>query len=81
MKIHVRKGTGNGFDHRPLCACNNRHYDQLPGYVVTPAQFRMTPDADRCRHCQDNYLEMRNAQRKVKGLPPVKTAFEGQDHI
>ena len=78
MKVHVRKGTGNGCDDIPACAFNARHYKHLPSeYVKSPKEFRATAAEQRCQHCEQKYLEIRNRQRKAKGLPPVKTAFEG----
>lgn len=78
MKVHVRKGTGNGADTIPACAFNSRHYKHLPAdYVVSPKEFRAVEDCQRCFHCVDQYLIVRNRQRKEKGLAPVHTAFEG----
>lgn len=81
MKIHVRKGTGNGCDSIPACAFNQRRYKHLPSnFVVPPKEFRAAPASDRCAHCENQYLIIRNRQRKEKGLPPVKNAFEGLNH-
>lgn len=78
MKIHVRKGTGNGCDTIPACAFNARGYKHLPqNFVVSPKEFRAAKDCDRCAHCMDQYLIVRNKQRKENGLEPVKAAFEG----
>lgn len=79
LKIHVRKGTGNGCDDIPLCGFNNaRGYRHLPASVVKSAkEFRETDSEKRCQHCENLYLIHRNRQRKAKGKPPVKTAFEG----
>jgi len=80
MKVHVRKGIGNGCDNIPVCAFNARNYKHLPGeFVKPPKEFRNTPAEQRCQHCEHKYLEIRNKQRKAKGLPPVATAFEGLD--
>ena len=79
MKIHVRKGIGNGCETIPVCGLNNsRKYNHLPAEFVKSAKdFRKIPSDDRCQHCTDKYLEIRNQQRKRKGLSPVKTPFEG----
>lgn len=82
MKVHVRKGTGNGCDDIPLCGFNNsRGWKHLPQQFVKSAKdFRQANSEDRCQLCEEKYLIARNAQRKVKGLPPVVSAFEGQEH-
>lgn len=82
MKIHARKGTGNGCDDIPLCGFNNsRGWRHLPIQCVKGAKdFRMTPSADRCALCEQEVLHVRNRQRKAKGLEPVDTPFEGLDH-
>ena len=77
MKMHVRKGTGNGCDDIPVCAFNSRRYKHLPQeHVLSPKEFRTVDSEHRCAHCSDLYLVIRNAQRKAKGLPPVNSAFE-----
>lgn len=82
MKIHARKGTGNGCDDIPLCGFNNsRGWRHLPIQFVKGAKdFRMTPSSERCALCEDLVLIIRNKQRKEKGLEPVLTPFEGLEH-
>lgn len=80
MKIHVRFSNTEAQATIPACAFNARHYKQLPGnFVKSPKEFRAAAPADRCAHCEQKYMEIRNKQRKAKGLPPVKTPFEGLD--
>lgn len=83
MKHHVRKGTGNGCDNIPLCGFNNqRRYRILPTkFVHSAKEFRNISSEERCHHCENKYLEVRNKQRIAKGKEPVKSAFEGLDHV
>lgn len=80
LKTHVRLSNTEAQSTIPACAFNARHYKQLPGhYVKSPKEFRAAPAEERCAHCEQKYMEIRNRQRKAKGLPPVSTPFEGLD--
>lgn len=88
-KIHLRRSKlveGKA----PLAACaaqsagpnqcrpNSRStYRFMASEIVSPAEFRATPHADRCAHCCDAGLLVLNRQRRDKGLPPVATFDEG----
>lgn len=78
MKVHCRLTKDK--PNIPCCAFNNRNYKELPNeFVKSPQEFRKVPTEERCQHCCDRYLIVRNKQRKAKGLDPVSTAFEGLD--
>lgn len=87
-KIHMaaNKGT-NGQAIYARCAGqslangkvrpNNRStYRFMASEIVSYADFRNVSADDRCAHCMDMGLEVRNRQRKEKGLPPVSHLFE-----
>jgi hypothetical protein len=44
--------------------------------IVRLDEFRNTPDADRCAHCMDMGLQIRNRQREEAGKPPVAHLFD-----
>lgn len=79
MKIHGRKGIGNGCDNIPLCGFNNRrNWNHLPGGYVLPAkEFKATPAVDRCKLCEMKALTIMNRQRAAKGLPGVSNLDGG----
>lgn len=78
MKIHVRQFNDAGHEDIPACAENARHYKHLPHeFVLSAKEFRVADRSTLCAHCVDQYLIIRNRQRKAKGLPPVQTPFEG----
>lgn len=62
------------------CGNNNRGY-KFGLRVAMAKEFRAAPLADRCAHCEQIYLDLRNKQRKAKGLAPVATPFEGLDNV
>ncbi len=87
-KIHMaaNKGT-NGQAIYARCAgqslgngkvrMNNRStYRFMASEIVSYDAFRNVPSADRCAHCMDMGLEVRNRQRKAAGKPPVAHLFE-----
>ena len=56
---------------------NNRaNYQFMASEVVNFEVFKNTPAADRCAHCMDAGLIIRNRQRKAKGLSPVSHLME-----
>ena len=88
-KIHLRSNVNVT---RPIAACavnpyvkwhgraprNGRAtYQFMASDIVGLSVFRTTPDADRCAHCCDAALALRNRQRREKGRPPVTTWNEG----
>jgi len=77
MKIHVRRFNDQGHEDVPACAENARGYDHLPGQVVSAKEFRKVAPDQRCAHCENLYLIIRNKQRRAKGLPLVSSPFEG----
>lgn len=89
MKTHLRANKGsNGQSFYSACAARstgggkvNRNqrqaYQDIPqSYIVTFEDFKNTPEEDRCSHCMDRGLIMRNGQRRRKGLPAVNHLFE-----
>ena len=88
-KIHLRRNTGT----TPIAACaanphvgavngriprNSRAtYQRMASEIVPFDQFCKTPAADRCAHCCDAALVIRNRQRHAKGKPLVATFDEG----
>ncbi len=80
LKIHVRLSNTETQSDIPACAFNSRGYSHLPKNNVLPAkEFRAVESAKRCAHCEQKYMEIRNKQRKAKGLAPVSKPFEGLD--
>lgn len=85
-KVHLRanKLTGDNYA-KPFCATryvngkcqlNSRStYRFMASKVVSFAEFRDVPAADRCAHCVDVGLAVRNRLRKERGFPPVNDAF------
>lgn len=66
------QSLGNGKVRR-----NSRSkYQFMASEIVSYADFRNVPAEDRCSHCMDMGLEVRNRQRKEKGLPLVAHLFE-----
>lgn len=52
-------------------------YQDMTSEIVAMAVFRATEEAQRCAHCCDAALILRNRQRKDKGLSPVSHWNEG----
>lgn len=65
------KATGAAY-----CGNNNRNYKYGLTLAGSPKEFRESDN--RCQHCERIYMEIRNRQRKSKGLSAVTTPFEGQ---
>jgi len=79
MKTHLTYKTNGIETGAALCGNNARGYKYgLP--VAFPKEFRLIPADSRCSHCERIYLGRRNALRKEKGLPPVASPFDGQEH-
>lgn len=75
-KVHLTYRINGVETGAAYCGNNQRGYKY--GLKVMFAQeFRQQPAVDRCAHCEQIYLDLRNKQRKAKGLPPVATPFEG----
>ena len=54
------------------CKFNNRDsYRFMASEIVGFLKFREVPSADRCAHCVDNGLVIRNRIRKERGFAPV----------
>ncbi len=77
-KVHLNYKVKGKIVEAALCGNNSRHY-KYGLNTCRPSEFREVPSKDRCAHCEREYLVQRNRVRKMKGLPPVKTPFEGQD--
>lgn len=76
MKTHLTYTVAGLETGAAMCGNNDRNY-KYGLLVVRVKEFRNVPEEGRCAHCERIYLSKRNAQRKTKGLPPVKTPFEG----
>lgn len=87
-KIHLRanKPTGKSdFVARAVCASklvngkvrnNSRStYRYMASEIVSRQDFANVASADRCAHCMDTGLEMRNRFRKQNGMAPLATLF------
>lgn len=86
-KIHLLRNANREIKIVTACATNphvnntfrnaRKTYANIPSAcVVSWGEFKTTPAADRCAHCVEAALIIRNRQRKAKGLKPVATAFE-----
>jgi hypothetical protein len=87
-KIHLKMNKGaNG--QRPIAACagradscgkvylnNRRTYSYMASEIVDFAGFKATAPEQRCFHCVDAGLQIRNRQRRAHGKPPVESLFE-----
>ncbi len=93
MKYHLRANKGtNGQQYYSRCAArttsaskvNRNHRDVYQNIqqerIVQAFDFKDVPADQRCAHCMDQGLIARNAQRRAKGLPPVKHLFEGYEY-
>lgn len=86
-KIHLRRNKENGIDVLAVCATNpnvakarrnsRTSYQFMSSPIVSWEEFKTVAAADRCAHCVEAALTIRNRQRKAKGLVSVKTLFEG----
>lgn len=89
-KIHLRANKpveGKEFVARATCASqlgtngkvkfNSRSsYRYMASEIVDRATFAKVPMKDRCAHCCDMGLAMRNAFRKQNGMAPLTNLFE-----
>jgi hypothetical protein len=87
-KIHLKGTKGlNGNTPKAVCAVKSvgngmsrsngrRTYVYMASEIVPFKEFKNVPAADRCAHCVDRGLQVRNRQRKEKGLPPVVNLFD-----
>ena len=86
-KIHLRRNKNPEIKVLAACASNpcidgsqrnqRASCQFMASEIVGWEDFQLVPAADRCMHCCDSALIIRNRQRKAKGLPPVTTPFEG----
>jgi hypothetical protein len=85
-KTHLRRNViKNGRPGKPVCATNpyrensmnnRRDAKNVPqDMIVSFAEFKTTPSEQRCSHCVDMGLVVRNRQRRDKGLAPVESLF------
>ena len=81
-KIHLRANKLTETNRaKPFCATkmvngkcksNNRDtYRFMASEIVSFLEFREVADIDRCAHCVDMGLTIRNRLRKDKGFAPV----------
>ena len=86
-KIHLRRNKMEKVtEARAVCSTNpyiqgsrpngRQTYQFMASEVVSWDEFQAVNPADRCAHCVDMGLVVRNRQRQAKGLQPVKTLFE-----
>lgn len=89
-KIHLRANKpieGKEFVARAVCASrlgsngkvkfNSRtSYRYMASEIVDRPTFAKVPEKDRCFHCCDMGLAMRNEFRKQQGLTPLVTLFD-----
>lgn len=86
-KIHLRRNKMiSTTEARPVCATNpyregsrfnsRSTYRYMASEVVGYEDFKNVPAEQRCAHCVDMGLVIRNRQRKAKGLAPVANLFD-----
>jgi len=85
-KIHLRRNKNVELASIAACATNpninkarrngRNTYQFMASEIVGWEQFKNVPAADRCAHCVDAALVIRNRQRKAKGMSPITDAFE-----
>lgn len=66
------KSLGNGMSRKN----SRKTYAFMASDIVDFATFKRIDANERCAHCVDMGLSVRNMQRKAKGLPPVSSLFE-----
>jgi len=88
MKKHLVANKGNTQALFSACASkytsagkvtrNSRStYQTIPrSHLLHIIDFKNTPASERCSHCENRGLIMRNSQRKRQGLSPVSSLFE-----
>jgi len=88
MKVHLRANKQtNGQAARSVCASrslgngktsvNSRmSYRNMSSSIVSYSEFKHVPEADRCAHCMDGGLSIKNRQRSASGKPPVAHLFD-----
>ncbi len=90
-KVHYQ--ANKGIRREPMALCSTRmnakgnvedngrrSYVGMSSPIVMPDVFKATPAADRCAHCCDRLLEVRNFLRKRDGKPPIKAYNEGWEN-
>lgn len=91
-KVHLRRNKGlNGQAPIAVCASNpymtatksgyiprnsRMTYQFMASEIVDLPTFKATPADNRCLHCMDAGLVLRNKLRAEKGLPPVKSVLD-----
>ena len=85
-KIHLRRNKNVEIANIAACATNpyvakasrnqRSTYQMMASEIVPWEEFRNISALDRCVHCVEAALVIRNRQRKVKGMSPIKDAFE-----
>jgi hypothetical protein len=87
-KVHLRANKLIDENTRPRAVCATRpgsngkvlnngraSYRFMASEIVGRPEFAKVAPADRCAHCLDTGLVMRNIVRKQKGLPPLESLF------
>jgi hypothetical protein len=91
-KIHLRANKLVDETTRPRAVCasqigsngkiknNGRDtYRFMASEIVGRLEFAKVDAKDRCAHCLDTGLQMRNVFRKQNGLPPLENLFADID--
>lgn len=87
-KVHLMRNKNAEVKVSAVCASksingmtynNSRStYVDMSSQIVSIKEFVNVPEKDRCAHCVAEGLNIRNRQRRDKGLPPVSSLFEGK---
>lgn len=86
MKVHLLRNKNRAIKVTTACGTNpyiagsvrngRQTYQNIPNeYVVDFATFKATAPEDRCAHCCEAGLIIRNRQRHEQGKPPVLDLF------
>jgi len=80
-KVHLRRNKNPEIKVIAACASNpyiegsrrngRATYQFMASEIVGFEEFKKVAQADRCAHCCEAALVIRNRQRKAKGMPPV----------
>lgn len=86
-KIHLRANKLTG-SNEPIAICASQFnaagkvignkrttYRYMASEIVGRTEFKDVASADRCAHCMDMGLAMRNSHRKRNGLAPLANLF------
>lgn len=86
-KVHLQRNKGLD-GHPPIAVCagksingkiylnDRRTYSYMASEIVRREEFKNVAPEMRCAHCVNGGLEIRNRQRREKGLEPVASLFD-----